>query len=116
VRVRIGGWDWQCRCFYSYSCYVVLRLAGMEGVGRHCICPPPPISLLYPFCRGCAGLQELRLNHNQLRTLPAELVVHLRLRILDVGGNPIASFKDIQVGAHHDCCCGKVLTGLARAY
>jgi Leucine-rich repeat (LRR) protein len=40
------------------------------------------------------------LNHNQLRSLPAELAGSSRLRILDAGGNPIASLKDIQVGAH----------------
>lgn len=43
-------------------------------------------------------LTELRLNHNQIHALPAELASNTRLRILDIGGNPIASFDDIQVG------------------
>lgn len=47
--------------------------------------------------KGCAQLQELRLNHNRLRCLPPELASNTRLRILDAGGNPIASFEDIQV-------------------
>jgi len=49
--------------------------------------------------RSCTALQELRLNHNQLRALPADLASNTRLRILDCGGNRIASFDDIQVGS-----------------
>lgn len=58
--------------------------------------PPPPVLTL--ACRSCTALQELRLNHNQLRALPADLAANTRLRILDCGGNQIASFDDIQVG------------------
>ncbi|EFN57386.1 hypothetical protein CHLNCDRAFT_50903 [Chlorella variabilis] len=47
--------------------------------------------------KGCPMLTELRLNHNQIHALPAELASNTRLRILDIGGNPIASFDDIQV-------------------
>lgn len=50
-------------------------------------------------CRGCGELQELRLNHNQLAALPPELAANKRLKILDLGGNPIASFDAVQVGA-----------------
>lgn len=55
--------------------------------------PPLP-----PLHRSCTALQELRLNHNKLRALPADLAANTRLRILDCGGNQIASFDDIEVG------------------
>ncbi|KAL4859788.1 Leucine-rich repeat and guanylate kinase domain-containing protein [Chlorella vulgaris] len=47
--------------------------------------------------QGCPMLIELRLNHNQLRALPDELASNTRLRIVECGGNPIASVADIQV-------------------
>lgn len=56
-------------------------------------CPPP-----HPVCRACPLLKELRLSHNKLPALPAELAANERLRILEAGGNPITSFSDIQVG------------------
>ncbi|GAB4823955.1 hypothetical protein N2152v2_011001 [Parachlorella kessleri] len=47
--------------------------------------------------KGCSALEELRLSHNQLRLLPLELAANRKLRILDVGNNPITSLADIQV-------------------
>jgi len=63
----------------------------------HAPCSLPPC-LPDPAHRSCEALQELRLNHNQLTSLPEELASNSRLKILDVGGNAIASFDDIQVG------------------
>lgn len=59
--------------------------------GLFTVCPP--LSL----CRGCTALEELRLNHNQLRTLPSDLASLQRLCLLDVGGNPIKTLEDVQV-------------------
>lgn len=67
----------------------------LAGVVVWCMAATPPLGL---SCRGCPMLTELRLNHNQIHALPAELASNTRLRILDIGGNPIASFDDIQVG------------------
>lgn len=53
--------------------------------------------------RGCPLLTELRLNHNQLAALPADLSANRRLRILDLGGNPIASWEGVQVRQLQGC-------------
>lgn len=60
-------------------------------------CTDCPVPARHP-CRACQLLKELRLSHNKLASLPSELAANERLRILEAGGNPIASLKDIQVG------------------
>lgn len=60
---------------------------------------PPSARCVRCACRGMVHLEELRLNHNMLRMLPVELGALTALRILDVGGNQIATLEDVQVGA-----------------
>ena len=71
--------------------------AGLGGKGLP-LNSAPSLPPLPPLPRSCTALQELRLNHNKLRALPADLAANTRLRILDCGGNQIASFDDIEVG------------------
>ena len=65
------------------------------------LCPgrlSPHIHPVLPAAtRGCEELAELRLNHNRLAALPGDLARNQKLRIVELGGNPIASFDDIQV-------------------
>ena len=56
-------------------------------------------------CAGCldglAALNELRLNDCRVAALPAGLAAAQRLRILDLGHNPVRRAKDLQVGCEH---------------
>lgn len=45
----------------------------------------------------CTGLKELRLAHNDIKTLPSELVHNVKLQLLDVGHNSITSWSDLKV-------------------
>ncbi|XP_052203917.1 plant intracellular Ras-group-related LRR protein 9 [Diospyros lotus] len=47
--------------------------------------------------KSCTELKELRLAHNDIKTLPSELVHNSKLRLLDVGNNLITSWSDIKV-------------------
>ena len=56
-------------------------------------------------CAGCldglAALNELRLNDCRVAALPAGLAAAQRLRILDLGHNPVRRAKDLQVSCEH---------------
>lgn len=47
--------------------------------------------------KSCTELKELRLAHNDIKTLPSELVVNMKLQLLDVGNNSITSWSDLKV-------------------
>ncbi|GFZ17760.1 leucine-rich repeat (LRR) family protein [Actinidia rufa] len=47
--------------------------------------------------KSCTELKELRLAHNDIKTLPTELVHNLKLQLLDVGNNLITSWSDLKV-------------------
>ncbi|GAB2274578.1 hypothetical protein Dimus_009346 [Dionaea muscipula] len=47
--------------------------------------------------KGCAELKELRLGHNLIGTLPAELAYVTKLQNLDLGNNLIKSWKEMKV-------------------
>ncbi len=46
---------------------------------------------------GLPALNELRLNHCRVSALPEGLAAAARLRILDLGHNPISRVEDLQV-------------------
>ena len=60
-----------------------------------------PYILKLGCCAGCldglAALNELRLNDCRVAALPAGLAASQRLRILDLGHNPVHRAKDLQV-------------------
>ncbi|KAK7853341.1 protein phosphatase 1 regulatory subunit 7 [Quercus suber] len=45
----------------------------------------------------CTELKELRLSHNSIRTLPAELARNKKLQNLDLGNNAIIRWSDLEV-------------------
>ncbi|XAR60165.1 hypothetical protein NMG60_11033422 [Bertholletia excelsa] len=45
----------------------------------------------------CTELKELRLAHNDIRTLPSELACNAKLQHLDIGNNLVTSWSDIKV-------------------
>ena len=47
--------------------------------------------------RKCGALAELRVGHNRLAALPAELAANARLKVLDAGHNRISRWEDISV-------------------
>lgn len=47
--------------------------------------------------KSCTELKELRLAHNDIKTLPSELVHNSKLQLLDVGNNVINSLSDLKV-------------------
>ncbi|XP_058196555.1 leucine-rich repeat-containing protein ODA7 isoform X2 [Rhododendron vialii] len=47
--------------------------------------------------KSCTELKELRLAHNDIKTLPSELVVNMKLQLLDIGNNSITSWSDLKV-------------------
>ena len=44
-----------------------------------------------------SSLAELRVSYNELSSLPQELARNVRLKIVEVGNNPISAFTEIQV-------------------
>ncbi|KAL9228601.1 hypothetical protein vseg_004160 [Gypsophila vaccaria] len=46
--------------------------------------------------KGCTELEQLRLSHNEIQTLPAELSYNKKLQILDVGNNMISRWSDLE--------------------
>ena len=46
-----------------------------------------------------SSLAELRASYNQLTGLPRSLAKNVRLKIVEVGNNPISDFDDIKVGS-----------------
>ena len=46
-----------------------------------------------------SSLAELRASYNQLTGLPQCLAKNVRLKIVEVGNNPISDFNDIKVGS-----------------
>ncbi|XP_057479824.1 uncharacterized protein LOC130767081 isoform X2 [Actinidia eriantha] len=47
--------------------------------------------------KSCIELKELRLAHNDIKTLSTELVHNLKLQLLDVGNNLITSWSDLKI-------------------
>ncbi|KMT05111.1 hypothetical protein BVRB_7g172620 [Beta vulgaris subsp. vulgaris] len=47
--------------------------------------------------KACAGLEQLRLAHNDIKALPAELAFAKKLQILDLGSNMISRWSDLKV-------------------
>ena len=48
-----------------------------------------------------SSLAELRVSYNELSSLPQELARNVRLKIVEVGNNPISAFPDIKVSRIH---------------
>ncbi|XP_021720530.1 leucine-rich repeat-containing protein 40-like [Chenopodium quinoa] len=47
--------------------------------------------------KACTGLQQLRLAHNDIKTLPEGLAYSKKLQILDLGNNMISRWSDLEV-------------------
>ncbi|XP_065868924.1 uncharacterized protein [Euphorbia lathyris] len=47
--------------------------------------------------KSCIELKELRLAHNDIKTLPAELAYNKKLQNLDLGNNVITTWSDVKV-------------------
>lgn len=47
--------------------------------------------------KACTGLEQLRLAHNDIKGIPAELANNKRLQILDLGNNMISKWSDLEV-------------------
>ncbi|KAK9727031.1 hypothetical protein RND81_05G253600 [Saponaria officinalis] len=46
--------------------------------------------------KACTELEQLRLSHNDIKTLPAELGCNKKLQILDIGNNMLSRWSDLE--------------------
>lgn len=72
-------------------------LAGAAALKKLSLSHNPLLTDVGGALRSCTALQELRLNHCGLTALPADLQKNQRLRILEAGGNAIATLEDLAV-------------------
>lgn len=49
-----------------------------------------------PSVKACTELEQLRLAHNDIKTIPAELGYNKKLQILDLGNNVISKWSDLE--------------------
>ncbi|KAG9459033.1 hypothetical protein H6P81_003541 [Aristolochia fimbriata] len=55
------------------------------------------VQAIGPSLRFSVNLKEVRLAHNEITTLPAELARNAKIQILDLGGNLISKLRDMEV-------------------